>query len=221
MHTWFVNKDFAHASKSAAEFLAESILDSIRERDICHVVLPGGKSPALCLQYLSEMDLPWVKIHWYTGDERVLPEGDSERNDVMIRENLWSKIPQGIFHTIPTEQGIEKAVELFNAELKDLAVIDIVFLGMGEDGHTASLFPGNAALNDDRDIVPVYNSPKPPDERVSFGIHKLSAARIRMVLTGGVSKAKILSRIKEGEKLPINVIGDINWFVDKSAFPGG
>jgi len=217
MHHWFVNKNFKDASKAAAEFLAEAIRKSVTERGVCHVILPGGKSPAQCLHYLSVMDLPWEKIHWYPGDERVLPEGDFERNDVMLRKNLWSKIPAGVFHTIPTEQGTEKSVDLFKSEIKDLDVIDVAFLGMGEDGHTASLFPQNEALNDERDIVPVYNSPKPPNERVSFGINKLVEARIRMVLTGGKSKADILSCIKQGENLPINSIGDVYWFVDQAA----
>lgn len=217
MHKWNVYKDLSHASKEAANFLAGAIRMSVSERDMCHVILPGGKSPAQCLQYLSEMDLPWDKIQWYPGDERVLPDGDPERNDVMLRKNLWSKLPAGIFHTIPTEVGIEKSVDLFKNEIRELDVIDIAFLGMGEDGHTASLFPENEALNDNRDIVPVYNSPKPPEERVSFGINKLSGARVRMVLTAGESKAEILSRIKQGEKFPINSIGDINWFVDQAA----
>jgi len=217
MHNWYISKDFSQASKSAAEFLATSIRDSVSERGICHVILPGGKSPELCLELLSEMDLPWKNIHWYTGDERVLPEGDPQRNDVMIKKNLWSKIPDGEFHTIPAEQGAEKAVDLFATEIKNLKVIDVAFLGMGEDGHTASLFPGNVALNDNRNIVPVYNSPKAPDERVSFGVNKLYEARIRMVLTGGESKSDIISRIKMDEKLPINIIGDINWFIDQAA----
>lgn len=217
MHKWYVYKDLNQASKEAARFLAEEIKKSVKERGLCHVVLPGGNSPELCLQYLSEMVLPWDKIHWYPGDERVLPEGDSERNDVMLRKNLWSKIPAGVFHTIPTEVGIEKSIDLFENEIKDLHDIDIAFLGMGEDGHTASLFPDNDALNDDRDIVPVFNSPKPPEERVSFGINKLSKARVRMVLAAGKSKSKILSRIKLGDKLPINRIGNINWFVDEAA----
>ena len=217
MHKWYVYEDLSHASKEAANFLADAIRKSVSERGVCHVVLPGGKSPAQCLQYLSEMDLPWDKIQWYPGDERVLPDGDPERNDVMLRTNLWSKLPAGIFHTIPTEVGIEKSVDLFKNEIRELDVIDIAFLGMGEDGHTASLFPENEALNDNRDIVPVYNSPKPPEERVSFGINKLSEARVRMVLTAGESKAEILSRIKLGENFPINSIGDINWFVDQAA----
>jgi len=217
MHKWNVSKDFKIASKAAAEFLAESIRNCVSKRGVCHIVLPGGRSPEQCLQFLSEMELPWEKIDWYVGDERVLPEGNSERNDVMIKNNLWSKIPSGSIHTIQAELGGEVAAKLYNAELKDLNVFDIAFLGMGEDGHTASLFPGNVALNDIRDVVPVYNSPKPPDDRVTISIKKLSKARIRMVLTGGILKAGILSRIKKGEKVPINIIGDVNWFVDEAS----
>ena len=217
MHNWLVSKDFNQASKLAAEFLAKIISECVDDRGVCHVVLPGGTSPQKCFKYLSEMELPWEKIHWYLGDERVLPEGDPDRNDKMIRKNLWSKIPDGVFHTIQTQLGIKKAVDLFTTELNNVKAIDVALLGMGEDGHTASLFPDNPALDDERDIVPVYESPKAPAERVSFSVRKLSEAGVRVVLTGGKSKADAISRVKAGEKLPINTIGNINWFIDKDA----
>ena len=95
--------------------------------------------------------------------------------------------------------------------------VDIAFLGMGEDGHTASLFPGNAALGDLRSVVPVYHSPKPPSERVTLSLDTLNKADCRVILTGGSAKATIINRIKEGGALPVNSIGDINWFVDNEA----
>jgi len=216
MHKWIINNDFDTASKTAAEFLAERITESVNKKGVCHVILPGGNTPVKCLKILSEMDLPWGKIHWYPGDERVLPAGSLERNDDLLERELWSKIPAGIFHKIPVEQGAEKAAEIFRNEINDVT-IDIAFLGMGEDGHTASLFLGNDALHDDRSVIPVYNSPKAPDERVSFSIKKLGEAQCRMVLTCGESKSGIIDKVKQGEVLPVNNIGDIYWFIDEAA----
>lgn len=217
MHKWFVYKEFDQAAKAAADFLTASIEEKLQLKGVCHVALPGGNTPASCLAYLAENMLDWDKLHWYLGDERCYPSGHAERNDVMLQKNLWSKIPGGAIHPIPTELGAEQAAEKYRELIDSIESIDIAFLGMGEDGHTASLFPGNDALHDTRSVVPVYNSPKAPDERVSLSVNTLRRASIRMVLTAGPSKASIIARIKKGENLPINSIGDINWFVDQAA----
>lgn len=217
MHQWHVYKSFQLASEAAARFLADKIISCLKNQEQCHVILPGGNTPSYCLTCLSEMDLPWEKIHWYPGDERVCKKNDSQRNDTMLEKNLWSHLPAGHFHSIPTELGIEQAVKKFSDELHNLDQIDIALLGMGDDGHTASLFPGNPALEDSGTIVAVYNSPKPPAERVSFGLSYLAKSKVKMVLAAGESKAEILKSIQQGDDYPVNRIGDIEWFVDKAA----
>ncbi len=217
MHKWFVYDEFETASKAAADFLAKTIETCLSQNGMCHVALPGGDSPARCLSYLAEKKLAWQKVHWYLGDERCYPKNHAERNDVMLDKNLWSQIGKTNIHLIPTEQGAEKSAELYREIIGSFDQFDIVFLGMGEDGHTASLFPGNAALDDIRSVVPVYRSPKPPSDRVSLSVETIRNAHCRIVLTGGSSKAPIIKRIKEGETLPINCLGDISWFVDKEA----
>ncbi|MCW8831520.1 MAG: 6-phosphogluconolactonase [Gammaproteobacteria bacterium] len=217
MHQWFIYSEFNQASAAAADFIADKITESIQKNGICQVALPGGKTPAICLGYLAEKSLPWDKVHWYLGDERCLPQGDAERNDVMLEKYFWSNLSNTHVHVIPAELGADKAAEAYRQEISSVASFDIVFLGMGEDGHTASLFPDHEALNDKRSVVPVYGSPKPPAERVSLSCGTLSNARCRVVLAAGEAKANIIRRIKEGEALPINRLGDINWYVDKAA----
>jgi 6-phosphogluconolactonase len=217
MHKWFVYKEFNEASKAAADFIASRIEASIAQKNSCHVILPGGNTPAICLSYLAEKNLPWNKVHWYPGDERCYPSGHDDRNDVMLNKNLWSHLADTNVHMIPAELGAEEAASVYRELVSSIENFDIAFLGMGEDGHTASLFPDNAALQDTRSVVPVYDSPKTPDERVSFSINTLKNARCRIVLTSGASKAGIIARIKDGEPLPINCLGEINWYVDKAA----
>ncbi|MFK5913850.1 MAG: 6-phosphogluconolactonase [Woeseiaceae bacterium] len=217
MHKWFVYDEFDAASKAAADFLTKTIETCIALNGMCHVALPGGNSPARCLSYLAEKELPWQKVHWYLGDERCYPKNHVERNDVMLDKKLWSLIGKTNIHHIPTELGVEKAAEIYREVISVVDRFDVVFLGMGEDGHTASLFPGNAALDDLRSVVPVYHSPKPPSERVSLSIGTLRKAQYRMVLTCGASKAAVIKQIKEGDTFPINCLGDINWFIDKEA----
>lgn len=219
MHEWFIYNEFGVASKAAADFLAEHIVTRIEKKNICHVVLPGGNTPADCLSYLAQKKLPWHKIHWYLGDERCYPVGHADRNDVMLDKNLWSQISATNIHRIAAEIGAEQAAKDYADVVNTLECFDIVFIGMGEDGHTASLFPSNSALDDTRSVVPVYDSPKAPDERVSLSITSLKNAHCRMVLTGGVAKAEVIARIRKGESLPINRLGDIHWFLDEAALP--
>jgi len=217
MHTWFVYNEFDQASEVAADFLASKIEASIQQKGECHVVLPGGNTPAQCLSYLADKDLPWNRVHWYLGDERCYPLNHQDRNDVMLQNNLWSHISTSNIHRIPAEFGAEQAAKVYREIVNSIEYFDIVFLGMGEDGHTASLFPNNEALQDTRSVIPVYDAPKAPTDRVSLSINTLKKARCRMVLTGGVGKSEIIARIKEGDPLPVNRIGDINWFVDETA----
>ena len=140
--------DAEAVAQAAAEFLYDQITACITEKGICHVALPGGSTPARCLELLSGKQLPWSSIHWYLGDERCYSPGHPERNDSMITQQLWSRIetPAENLHPIPAELGPETAAEKYSGLIEEIGCIDIVVLGMGEDGHTASLFPGNPAL---------------------------------------------------------------------------
>jgi len=217
MHEWFVYETFDEVSKAAADFLAEHIQTCLKQKGVCHVVLPGGNTPEDCFTYLVEKKLPWNQINWYLGDERCYPSGHVDRNDVMLDKNLWSHISASNIYRIPAELGAEQAAKTYRETVDSIESFDIVFLGMGEDGHTASLFPDNEALHDTRSVIPVYDSPKEPGERVSLSLNVIKKAKWRMVLTAGSAKADVISRIKKGETLPINRLGDINWFVDKAA----
>ena len=88
---------------------------------------------------------------------------------------------------------------------------------MGEDGHTASLFPGNAALEDKRSAVPVYDAPKPPGERVSIGLDTLRNAGECIVIATGEGKREALSKLKQGEIFPVGMVKPDVWFVDEAA----
>lgn len=219
MHKWFVYDDFDAASKATADFLAQSIESCLNEKNLCHVILSGGNTPAQCLSYLAEKKLPWHRVHWYPGDERCYPREHAERNDVMLQKYLWSHLSDTNIHLIPAELGAEKAAAEYRQVISSVEHFDIAFLGMGEDGHTASLFPENEALNDSRSVVPVYHSPKPPTDRVTLSMDTLKKARVRVVLASGVAKSSIIKRIQEGASFPISCLGDINWFVDKDALP--
>jgi len=218
MHKWFISSDFESVSKAAADFLEDKINENINEAGVSRIALPGGRSPCLTLSFLAEKKLPWNKVYWYLGDERCYPKGHSERNDKMLEEVLWSKLPDTTHvYSMPTELGAEKAAEAYREVISKFDSFDIIFLGMGEDGHTASLFPDNPALQDERSVVPVFNSPKPPSDRVSLSVDTIKRARYRMIVTAGGTKAPIIKNVKQGASLPVNQVGEIYWFVDEKA----
>lgn len=211
--------DAEAVARAAAEYLKARINACVSANNICHVALPGGTTPARCLELLAAMALPWQSIHWYLGDERCYPAGHAERNDRMVEQQLWSRIdsPAENLHPIPAELGAEQAAKSYASLIDRLERLDIVMLGMGEDGHTASLFPGNPALEDTASVVAVYDAPKPPAQRVSLGIEAIRAADQRIVLVAGSGKREALARVQQGEQLPVNSIGPAHWFIDETA----
>lgn len=219
MHHWHIHPDTDALAQAAAEFVAERIQAVLAERDSCHIALPGGDTPAACLRLLAGHDLPWPRIHWYLSDERCVPEGDALRNDRMIDETLWSRIaaPEENCHRIRAELGPRDGASDYAEMIQQAGKLDIVLLGMGEDGHTASLFPGNAALEHIEAAVPVCHAPKPPAERVSLGILTLQTAGLRVLLTAGAAKRDALQAIRAGEPLPVNRIGELEIFCDQAA----
>lgn len=211
--------DAEAVARAAAEFLGDQISNCVAARGECHVALPGGSTPARCLELLAGMNLPWRSIHWYLGDERCYPVAHPERNDIMIERQLWSRIdaPVENRHPIPAETGPAEAAEHYAALINRLGRLDIVMLGIGEDGHTASLFPGNKAVEDEAAVVPVYDAPKPPPERVSLGLKTIQSAGRRIVLVAGSGKREAMAALRQGKPLPANRIGPADWFVDQEA----
>lgn len=219
LHHWHIHADPDAVAQAAADYLAERIWAVLDDLDDCHIALPGGTTPAACLRLLAAMALPWSRIHWYLGDERCLPPGDPERNDSLIQDCLWgpADIPADNCHPIRAEAGALAAAADYSELLALAGHLDIVLLGMGEDGHTASLFPSNPALALTDAAVPVFNAPKPPPERVSLSVPTLQAAGLRIALITGAGKAQAVQQLKAGEPLPINQVGQLEIFADRAA----
>lgn len=220
-HIWRRHPDANTTAVAAADYLAARIRTLVDKQGLCRIALPGGRTPAHCLQRLSGYALPWSQLHCYLGDERCLPVGDEARNDSMLADSLWSRaaIPAANIHPIPAELGPVDAARAYTAVIEAAGRIDIALLGMGEDGHTASLFPGNRALSLKEPAVPVFDAPKPPPQRVSLSIPTLQGAVERIVLITGAGKADALRRVKAGEPLPVNLIGPLLGFTDAAADP--
>ncbi|HQT70664.1 MAG TPA: 6-phosphogluconolactonase [Thiobacillus sp.] len=200
----FADADALVAELSAA--LCAEAQSAIAARGAFHLVLAGGTTPLALYRALAKQQAGDARWHVWYGDERCLSLDHPERNSGAI-EAAWlaaSAIPPENRRPIPAEQGSHEAATAYSEWLADVADFDLVLLGMGEDGHTASLFPGH--IWDGADALAVHDAPKPPPERVSLSAARLNRSqRVWFVITGA-GKREALMRWKNGEALPVSAI---------------
>lgn len=210
--------DIDSLSSAAARRIAELAHAAIAARGAFRIALAGGETPRRCYEQLRQLPLDWARVQVYFGDERCLPVGDAQRNDSMARETLLDNVAilAANVHPIPAELGAAAAATSYAATLGS-EPLDLALLGMGEDGHTASLFPGNPATASHDAVVAVFGAPKPPPERVSLGMTTLNAARHKLLLVAGAGKRAALERIEQGEPLPAAIVQDAEWYLDRAA----
>ena len=217
----FVHDDLEELSAAVAQRIAELAAQAVAARGVFHLALAGGETPRHCYEKLRGLAIDWPHVQVYLGDERCLPGGDAKRNDTMILDALLNHvaIPKANIHVIPSELGAREAAASYAALLDNVAPLDLVLLGMGEDGHSASLFPDNPAMESTATVVPVFNAPKPPAERVSLGINALNAARQRIFLVAGAGKREALEQILLNKLLPAARVVAAEWHFDRAALP--
>ncbi|MGR8978663.1 MAG: 6-phosphogluconolactonase [Gammaproteobacteria bacterium] len=178
------------------------------------LVLAGGGTPEKVYRLLSKAGADWSHWHIYYGDERCLPRDDPDRNSMMATRAFLAQvdIPAEQIHTIPAEMGPEQAAAFYQKTVADSLPFDLVLLGMGEDGHTASLFPGHRH-NPDELAHAVYDSPKPPSERVSISAKALSTTGELIFIVTGKSKREAVKQWRQGKDLPVAAVAAEN-FID-------
>ncbi|MCK7576154.1 MAG: 6-phosphogluconolactonase [Chromatiales bacterium] len=180
---------------------------AIAARGRFQIVLAGGRTPLAVYRRLVDQPADWARWHLFFGDERCLPADDPERNSLAAHE-VWLDrvpIPPGNIHPIPAELGAETAAARYAELIRDRLPFDLVLLGLGEDGHTASLFPGHP-IPDEALVIPVRDAPKPPPERVSLTPPALGSSRAILILVTGRGKREALARWRAGADLPISRI---------------
>lgn len=224
-------EDLAHAA--ARDFVARA-QGSIRERDRFAVALAGGSTPkatykVLARDYTGELD--WSKVHAFFGDERTVPPDHDDSNYRMAQEALLSRVPVGSVHRMRGELPPEEAAAAYEQELRDFfgasddpPRFDLILLGIGEDGHIASLFPETFALEvHDRWVVanPVL---KLGTTRLTLTVPVINSARAVSFLVAGEGKAEALKVILEGDADPheypaklARPAGGPAWMVDREA----
>jgi 6-phosphogluconolactonase len=226
--------DAASLARAAAEDFDVIARDAIAVRGVCHVALSGGSTPKTLFQLLAAAGLgdEWQRIELWWGDERCVPPDHPDSNYGMTKKYLVDPLhlDELRVHRITAEGPPEAAAIAYEAELTAALgtppVLDLVFLGMGPDGHTASLFPGSPGLAETKRFVIANRVDSPLTKgkatRVTLTFPAINAARHVRFLVAGADKAAALARAwNTGDVPAAKVAGaDVAWFVDSAAEGG-
>ena len=232
--TPLVYETSAEIAEAAARDFAARAEEAIHERGRFAVALAGGSTPKATYEALARdhaEDIDWARVHVFFGDERTVPPDHEDSNYRMAHEALLSRVPVGGVHCMRGESPPAEAAATYEEELQRFfgaggsPSLDLILLGLGEDGHTASLFPETSALDvTDRWVVanPVL---KLETTRLTLTIPVINAAKAVTFLVAGEGKAGALSEILEGDadpraypaKLVHPESGDLTWMVDRAA----
>lgn len=230
-----VADDSEALARIAAQHLLHRIAQQPQRVAIC---LTGGSGPSRLYQLLAgefAASIPWPRVHWFIGDERFVPPDDPLSNmGVARRAFLDGRAPPGHIHPMPTDAATPDAVaRRYQDELQNFygaaqlaparPLFDLTLMGIGPDGHTASLFPDAPALAEtSRWVVGVEHAAVPPlVPRVTLTLPALAASRELLFLAGGAAKREIITRLRAGADLPAAraraVDGDTVWLIDRAA----
>jgi 6-phosphogluconolactonase len=198
-------------AKTAAAEIAEALRGGARS-----LVLAGGTTPQRCYELLSSLDVEWGRVAVLFGDERCVPADHPESNYRMVKETLLDRVAPATVYRMPAELGPEGGAEAYAKAVADAAPLDFVLLGVGEDGHIASLFPGHPVLRATGLTAGVRDSPKPPPERVTLTLEVIRDARQVLILATGSTKADAVALARRGET-PSGMIAAARWLIDQDA----
>lgn len=231
-----INRDAEGLAHAVAARFVTKLVDAQSNGGVAQVVLTGGRVAAVVYRAVAESPartaIDWRRVEFWWGDERFLPPGDPDRNETQAQEALLSRVdvdPARI-HPMPadTGQGPEAAAEAYAEQLAAAAedgnqapTFDVVMLGVGPDGHVASLFPGYPALAEtELTAVAVHDSPKPPPTRISLTFPVLDQAREVWFVVSGEDKAEAVSQALKGADLPAAKPKGLDrtlWLLDEAA----
>ena len=221
-----VLKDRGELRRAAAEVIVDRIRSAAQARGLCAMALSGGSTPGPVYEELGESDLaakiPWSQIEIYFADERSVPPDHPESNYRLVQETLLRSHPEslGRMFRMPADAADRDAAALdYARRLPD--PIDLLVLGMGPDGHTASLFPGSAAIDETEQRVKAVTGPKAPFERMTITPRVIERSRAIVMIVAGADKAGMVARALNGpldpKTLPAQLARRATWILDTAA----
>jgi 6-phosphogluconolactonase len=219
---WHTLETADQVAQAAYQQIISAAEHAIAKHGAFKLVLAGGSTPEKVYRLLAKADADWSNWYIYYGDERCLPTDHADRNSLMATKAFLEKvtIPDAQIFTIPAELGPEQAAKKYQQIVANALPFDMVLLGMGEDGHTASLFPGHKHQENELAHA-VYNSPKPPPERVTISAKALSNTQQLIFLITGANKQEAVKNWRSGLDIPVAKIvpeNPIDIYIDKDAY---
>ncbi|MCY1016932.1 6-phosphogluconolactonase [Pyxidicoccus sp. MSG2] len=206
-------------AQEAAAWMARSLRDALATRPRASLALSGGGTPVPAYRALAEAKLPWERVDVFFVDERFVPPDHADSNYRMVEDTLLKplRLPSSqVFRMQGEREDRDTAAREYEATLPP--VLDVVLLGMGPDGHTASLFPGHPALEEQQRRVLAIVGPKPPPWRMTLTLPVLLSARAVLNLVAGAGKAEAVRRALAGDvSLPAARVTNTQWMLDPAA----
>jgi 6-phosphogluconolactonase len=184
------------------------------------LALSGGSTARACYELLAVADVEWSKVEVFFGDERWVPVDDPESNEGMARHAFVDQVTPLRVHSMRhAGDTIEKAADAYDRLLRDHGPLDFVHLGLGPDGHTASLFPGSPALDERERLVVATGDDLHPHPRLTLTFPALAQSRLVVFTVAGEGKRDALQRVKKGDDLPAALVSAarVIWLVDEAA----
>ncbi|MEI6322096.1 MAG: 6-phosphogluconolactonase [bacterium] len=197
-------QDADAVAKEGARLIAAAARSSVGEKGIFNFAVSGGKTPWVMLRELAAEELPWTQVHVFQIDERIAPEGDKDRNLTHLMESLaGSPIPPENIHAMPVNASDpEQACRTYEETLEKFtgipATLDLAHLGLGPDGHTASLVPCDPVLKV-RDLDVALTAPYQGRNRMTLTFPMINRSRAILWLATGAEKAPMIERLKHGD----------------------
>lgn len=209
-----MNSTVLETADDVAAATAQLVRDAL-DRGIRTLVLAGGSTPQRAYRLLQP-GVGWGRVAVLFGDERCVPPDHPESNYRMAREALLDRVSPATVHRMAGELGAEEGARRYSEVVDIYGTLDLVLLGMGPDGHTASLFPGAPELALGGTVCPVHDAPKPPPDRISLTLPVLRSARRVVLIATGPDKAEAVAKAAIGE-VPAGMIPGAEYLLDAAA----
>jgi 6-phosphogluconolactonase len=209
-----------HGELRVVEHVPRAFAALVVEEAPASLALSGGSTARECYELLAVADVDWSKVDVFFGDERWVPVGDPESNEGMARHAFVDQVsPRAVYSMRRAGDTIEEAADAYDRLLRDYGPLGLVHLGLGPDGHTASLFPGSPALDERERLVVATGDDLHPHPRLTLTFPALAQSRLAVFTVAGEGKREALQRVKAGDELPAARVSArrVIWLVDEAA----
>lgn len=226
------------AARKCAQRVLELLTDAVSKRGSATLAVSGGSTPKPMFADLAKSGFDWTKVHLFFVDERMVPPTDDQSNYKLALENFIApgQFPAENVHRVKGELEPDRAARQYETELREFfnvgrgqfPAFDVMHFGMGDEGHTASLFPGDPNIDDRKGLTAAVYAPKLPNLRVTLLPGVLLTACHSLMLVAGADKNPVLTKALKGEyhpiEIPVQIVAqagaDVVWFLDEAAAAG-